>query len=301
MSTRNRFIINAVNKTLKCFEKEKEAAWKGPFCFIQAADTQFGMIAAYLEKKETPEWHKEVALTRTAIMAANRMEPKPRFFIVCGDLVDAFPETYGELRTRQENDFKEVFSELDPNIPLVCVCGNHDVGNTPTHETVSRYHTTFGDDYFSFWCGGVFFIVVNSQYYYEPSQVQDLAAEQDSWLEGQLQYVKTAQPKHVCVFQHIPPFLKSPDEETDEYFNLPNKVREKYLSRLKQAGVSKVFCGHYHRNAGGWDEGLEVVVTSAVGAQLGNDGHGFRVVSVLEDSVQHSYYKLDEVPAKIIL
>jgi hypothetical protein len=28
----------------------------------------------------------------------NRMEPKPAFFIVCGDLLDAFPEKWPDIR-----------------------------------------------------------------------------------------------------------------------------------------------------------------------------------------------------------
>ena len=61
-------------------------------------------------------------------------------------------------RLEQEKDFIDVFQELDNEIPLVCVCGNHDVGNSPTVETVAAYRNVFGDDYFSFWIGGEFFI-----------------------------------------------------------------------------------------------------------------------------------------------
>ena len=62
--------------------------------------------------------------------------PKPKFFIVCGDLVDAMPDQWPEIRARQEEDFFKVYSKLDKDIPLVCVCGNHDVGNRPTKETI---------------------------------------------------------------------------------------------------------------------------------------------------------------------
>lgn len=62
-----------------------------------------------------------------------------------------------KYRREQENDFVDVFKELDDKIPLICVCGNHDVGNTPTVQTVSTYRNVFGDDYFSFWIGGLLF------------------------------------------------------------------------------------------------------------------------------------------------
>ena len=64
----------------------------------------------------------------------------------------------------------------------VCVCGNHDVGNRPTKDTIENYKSTFGDDYFSFWFGGVHFIVLNSQLYEDYSLVEDHAVAQDKWL-----------------------------------------------------------------------------------------------------------------------
>ena len=36
-------------------------------------------------------WEEELKLTRQAIASVNRMRPRPRFFVVCGDLVDALP------------------------------------------------------------------------------------------------------------------------------------------------------------------------------------------------------------------
>ena len=118
------------------------------------------------------------------------MQPRPAFFIVCGDLVDAYASLHpgircGDIlrlldkylhdwiRRRQESDFKAVYSELHPDIPLVCVCGNHDVGDTPSHTSIRQYNAAFGDDYFSFYRSGCCFIVLNSQLYADSSQVTD--------------------------------------------------------------------------------------------------------------------------------
>ena len=46
------------------------------------------------------------------------MRPRPAFFIVCGDLVDAMPNLWPDIRREQEKDFLEIYSELDPEIPL---------------------------------------------------------------------------------------------------------------------------------------------------------------------------------------
>lgn len=50
------------------------------------------------------------------------------------DLVDEW-----EIRQKQEKDFWDIFSKINPDIALVCVCGNHDVGDTPSSLAVQRY------------------------------------------------------------------------------------------------------------------------------------------------------------------
>lgn len=292
------FRIRARNRSYEGLTKETEGQWKGPFFFIQAADTQFGMIESYLEKKPNPRWDKEIALTEKAVEAVNRMEPKPRFFVVCGDLVDAMPGD--QLKPAQEADYKRVFSRMSSEVPLVCVCGNHDIGNQPTPASVGAYKNSFGDDYFAFWCGGVMCIVLNSQFYEDPSMVQELALEQDVWLDQQLAEAQQTDAKYVVVFQHIPWFLRRFDEEK-EFFNIVLELRLRMLEKFHQAGVRAIFCGHYHRNAGGFYKDMELVVTSAVGAQLGNDGHGLRVVKVGEDKIEHHYYTLDDIPRTVSL
>jgi len=59
--------------------------------------------------------------------------------------------------------FKNVFSKVDKSVALVCTCGNHDIGDRPTKDTIDIWKTRFGDDYFSFWVGNDQFFVLNSQ------------------------------------------------------------------------------------------------------------------------------------------
>lgn len=63
------------------------------------------------------------------------------------------------------NQLQALLSRLHPSIRPICVCGNHDIGNQPTKESIDEYRRDFGDDYFEFWCGGCRFVVVNSQLY----------------------------------------------------------------------------------------------------------------------------------------
>ncbi|KAG6670406.1 hypothetical protein I3843_Q067300 [Carya illinoinensis] len=270
--------------------------WSGPFHFIQAADSQFGMIDSYTHKRTEPGWSEEIELCETLVATCNQMEPKPRFMIICGDLADAWPNT--EIRRQQVVDFKRIFAKLDNKIPLVCVCGNHDVGDEPTLASVQEYRRNFGDDYFYFTLNDVLFIVINSQFYQHREFVQDYAKNQDQWLEDMLAKCKLF--KYSIVFEHIPWFLEHFDEE-DDYFNIKKEVRLQWLRKFKEAGVTKIMCGHYHRNAGGWYENMELVVTSAIGAQCGNDKSGVRIVKVLEESIEHQYYAMQDIPQKIQL
>lgn len=133
--------------------EDEEGSWEGNFIFIQAADTQFGLIdQAKTGSLKTNVQDDEIALTKIAIEKANQLVPRPRFFIVCGDLVNAFPSA--RYRDDQVKTFKDLFAQLHSDVPLVCVCGNHDVGDTPTRESVVEYRNNFGDDYFTFWKGG---------------------------------------------------------------------------------------------------------------------------------------------------
>lgn len=252
------------------------------------------MIERYLEKKPDPKWEKEVALIKASVERVNKMAPKPRFFVVCGDLVDGFPGTVD--REAQVADLKKAFQELHSDIPLVCVCGNHDVGDVPTVESVLKFRSDYGPDYFTFFVDGVIFIVINSQFYENRTLVQELAAEQDRWLDEVLAKVKDF--KHAILFQHIPWFLREPDEEK-EYFNIEQELRIRMLDKFYDAGVRTIFCGHYHRNAGGMFKDLELVVTSAIGAQLGTDKSGLRVVQVKEDRIEHNYYAMEDIPERI--
>lgn len=46
---------------------------------------------------------------------------------------------------------------------------------------------------------------------------------------------------------------------------------------------------------------MEEVITSAIGAQLGNDKSGFRIVNVGSERISHKYYSFEDVPLKVSL
>ncbi|XP_002739121.1 serine/threonine-protein phosphatase CPPED1-like [Saccoglossus kowalevskii] len=111
---------------------------------------------------------------------------------------------------------------------------------------------------------------------------------------------QTSGCKHLVIFQHIPWFLKDPNEEK-EYFNIELNLRLRMLDKFHKAGVKTIFCGHYHRNAGGFYQNMEEVVTSAMGCPLGDDKSGLRVVRVFDKEIKHQYYAMSEIPKTIDL
>ena len=220
---------------------------------------------------------------------------KPSFAIVCGDLTHAVPNA--PKYVEQVRDCKEIVSRVDPEILLVCLCGNHDLGNRPNPGSIALYESNFGPHYYSFWIKGIFCICLNSTLIFDPQDAQEHYSAQEKWLDLELSKCPST---HTLIFTHHPWFLSSADE-SDSYFSIPLERRIPYLEKFKRAGCTACFAGHYHRNSLGRYQGMEMITTSAVGKPLGLDPSGFRIVKVYADKIEHEYYSLDGVPESIDL
>lgn len=300
-------------------------------CFVVAADTQFGMI------ESNQNWDIEIDLSRKAVERINALHPRPLFCCICGDLVDMTsnifqgkPKSYKDsncstasslwteeecnrIQEQQNKDVKDIWSHLHPDIALVCLCGNHDVGNRPTPVSIDRYKSFFGDDYLSFWANGTYNIVLNSALFSDPSDAQNLYLEQWKWLEEKLQFATKSLARNIFVFAHHPWFLYSEDEENDEltgrsylepgnaelyvsdsYFPIPKPTRQKVLELFRNHNVSASFAGHFHQNVVSKTSfGMEMIVTGGLSMVLQSTGNpnarnepetqGFRLVTVIHD------------------
>mmetsp|Transcript_3584 Transcript_3584/g.5883 ORF Transcript_3584/g.5883 Transcript_3584/m.5883 type:complete len:262 (-) Transcript_3584:215-1000(-) len=201
----------ASNRIFKGLELNDKQTFK-PFCFVQMADTQFGFMS------DDQEWEEEIRLAKEAVTHVNRIQPA--FAIVCGDLTNSLielsPDIDPTIRDRQVADFKKVFENVDDSIPLVCVCGNHDVGNAPTPKSMQRWKNDFGDDFFSFWTNNVCCLVVNSNLLNDPTNMMDYFNEQMKWIEQQLKSASENHATHTMLFMHHPLFLVRGDEPDDD-------------------------------------------------------------------------------------
>jgi 3',5'-cyclic AMP phosphodiesterase CpdA len=252
--------------------------------FVEMADPQFGMYTNNIG------FAQETANFEFAIKTVNRLHPA--FVVISGDLVNKAQDP------AQIAEYLRVTQQLDPNIALYNVAGNHDVGNVPTHESLEAYRKVFGKDYYTFQNGDLEGIVLNSSIIQHPEKVTDEEIKQRLWLESELKAAVAHQVKWVVIFQHIPWFLHTADEP-DQYFNIPRETRMRYLKILEDAGVQYVFAGHFHQNSEGRDGSLTMVTTGPVGKPLGTATSGMRVISVGEHDLCSQYFGLRNLPNQI--
>ena len=265
--------------------------------------------------------------SRQAVRRINAMEPKPLFCCVCGDLVDMETSMYlkrgftkeqcQDIKTRQNADFQRVWANLDERIALVCVCGNHDVGNRPTRASIERFRSDFGDDYLAFWANGTYNIVVNTNLFSDPTGAPELYEKHLVWLEDRLCYGRENKATCMFVFGHHPFFIYNPHETKedmhgasappdecpeewkkklsggvpDSYFPIPLERRKVALALFRKYGVDACFSGHFHQNmVSKTDWGMQMIITSSLSMVFESSGRpkdfnepctrGWRIVTV---------------------
>ncbi len=271
--------------------------------FIQMADPQFGMFASISQLSEEDarsrsregmnlryvedefnHYEPEIKLFTKAIAQAN--EYKPDFVVMCGDMVNEADSM------EQRAELFRITEQLDKDIPLYWVAGNHDVGNSPTTGTLEAYRNLFGPDNYSFQKDNCYFITINSAVCSDPSAVPEEWKDLISFFETELIKASEIDAVHKIVFLHHPLFLERPDEP-DNYFAIPSPRRQQIIQLLEQHKVSAVFSGHLHRNNLRNLNGIEYVSTGPVGYPLGEDPSGIRVVNLDYGYLRHQYISLE--------
>lgn len=253
------------------------------FFFIQLSDPQFGMYSGNRGLEQ------ETANLEFAVATVNRM--RPAFVVVTGDLVNSAGDP------AQIAEYQRIIKKVDPAIPVYNLPGNHDVGLSPTADTLREYRKHFGRDYYSFRHGPVYGIVLNSCLIFAPDKAESEYEAQMQWLRAELDKAKVSGASEILVFQHHPYFLKDVHEK-DAYENIPLSRRLAYLELLRSAGVRYVFTGHYHQNAVVKYQDMEIVVTGPVGKPLRGARSGLRIIKVKPEGLEHKYYEFGDLPVK---
>ncbi|HKI88022.1 MAG TPA: metallophosphoesterase [Draconibacterium sp.] len=248
-----------------------------PWFFIQVTDPQFGMF------ENNKGFEKETVLYEKAVSEINQLHPD--FVMITGDLV------HNGKDAAEIAEFKGITAKIDPDIPVYYTPGNHDLGQEPTGQSIHTFIKNYGYDRFSFKHKGSLFIGFNSSLI--KNDLPELEQKQFEWLKRKLKGSKKA--SHVLLFCHYPFFIQSIDEP-EGYSNISLEKRQKYIRLFKKNHVEAVFSGHLHKNKVNNYDGIQWIITSAVGKPLGNDPSGIRIVKVFNDKVESKYYGLDEVP-----
>jgi 3',5'-cyclic AMP phosphodiesterase CpdA len=252
--------------------------------FIQMSDPQFGMFA------KDAGFEHETDNFEFAIASANRL--KPAFVVITGDLINKGGDA------TQAAEYKRIAAKLDPKIRLFGVPGNHDVGNEPTPESLAAYRERFGKDYYAFRIGDIAGFVLNSNLEKGVKNVQQEADKMEAWFRTELAKARQDGVKNLIVFQHIPFFVKDPNE-AEVYNNVPLERRQRYLKLLHDNGVRYVFTGHLHYNVAARDAEIEEVISGPVGMPLQDGKSGLRIVNVSPQGVTHKFFHFGELPETI--
>ncbi len=282
--------------------QQVKTGWRGDFEFVQLSDPQFGYRASLsgLSEHAIEEYARlgialkpsakvkgftyESSRYERAIERVNQINPD--FIIVTGDMVT------DPNNPAQAAELWRITKQLNPDIRTYWVPGNHDVGNSPTFQSLQSYRERFGTDYYAFDHKGCHFVVMNSAVCFDPGNVEQEWDDQLRFLRATLGHATRSGSRRTLVFTHHPLFLREPDEE-DSWAVVPSERRRVLLDLFKENGVSTVFSGHWHRNGHAMDENLEMITTGPVGFPLGDDPSGFRIVRIGNNSIEHEYISLE--------
>ena len=289
-----------------------------PLTFVQMADPQFGQfahfsgrtpqdLAAYrrqrLNVREAPKvehFREETRRFEAAVAMAGAA--RPRFVIVCGDMVN----TAGD--PAQVAEVKRIARALPEGVPVRYVAGNHDAcpdNEVPDSESLARYRADFGPDYYAFREDAAHFVVLNASLLQHPERVPEDYDRQMTWLEGTLRDATRAGASHIVAFTHQPLFMARAEEPDEDYpwapsppgrppgyWAVPRARRMPVLELFRRHGVQATFCGHWHRNHEARDGDMLEVLTSSVGYPLGDDPSGIRIVRLTTGGVEHEFRPL---------
>ncbi len=261
-------------------------AANAPFFFVHLTDPQLGFTTS------NKDMVAEIEHFTKAVEHINRL--KPAFVLITGDLTNA------KRDPKQVREFYRIASEINPDIPLKLLPGNHDVGNAPTAADIKGYRRVFGKDYYGFSYNGAQFIAINGCLLGNGAD-EAYREEQRKWLVETLESARASKPTHIFVCMHQPFFLNKADEP-DRYQNVPLALRTEYLHLMNRYGVDYAISGHLHHEQSATHGGMTLVTSGALSKSEGEPPDvGFRIWKVYPDRVEHEFYTLDKVPQSVKL
>jgi 3',5'-cyclic AMP phosphodiesterase CpdA len=135
-------------------------------------------------------------------------------------------------------------------VPMLCVPGNHDVGDTPhiapdqpvTDERQQQWRSVFGDDWWFHDIGNWRLIGLNNMLMGtgRPDEIKQM-----EWFEATL---RSSGDRCLALFMHRPAFIDVPEEPEDRKWALSPESRARLLDLVSQYHIALVASGHVHRS-----------------------------------------------------
>jgi len=241
--------------------EKRELTWQGDYEFISIGNPP-GLSVRHIDKE----------LIRQMVTVINRRRPK--FVVVCAQLIQNVESNWSisdledgnRKKTKEWGAFHEIYSKIVRCIPLVFVRGNYNVDSNLSKARI-KYNNEFQDNYFTFWAGGVRYIVLNSQIMQRLETSDELSFAHEKWFNAELTRQHKRNPVHLVVFCRIPPFCYDIDEMNTN-FNWPRRKRVIWLDKMVAANVKKIYCAQFERSFRRVYKGLEIVASASIGTKI---------------------------------
>ncbi|RYX81383.1 metallophosphoesterase [bacterium] len=166
------------------------------------------------------------------------------------------------------------------------VPGNHDIGaklvegqkSGLSAERVARFEKDFGPSFWVDQSSGARIVGINASIL---GSGLEREAQQWEFLEKALEKPVEA-PFGTHLLTHYPPYLKSPDEASDPYWNIEPAPRARLLALLKRARVRGVFSGHLHYPLFNENDQMQFITAPPVSFGLPRDKQpqGWTLISI---------------------
>lgn len=253
-----------------------------PYVIVQVADAQLGFTAAVEAGRNggvyTGDLSYETGFLKKAVAQINEIGPDAVVFT--GDQIHVSGDK------DQWDTFARVISEINPDIRVFHLPGNHDVIIKGSQVDCAPFTDRYGQDRFLHCEKGVRLVGINTNLikYGDPREEEQL-----EWLRQSL--VKEDKSEVSLVFGHHPFFLEDIDEP-DSYFPIDSSKRRLYFDMFSQTGLDVVYAGHKHDTCHSEYAGIPMRTTTSSAYQLGASKPSIRVITVIDGTVTDSLLEL---------
>jgi 3',5'-cyclic AMP phosphodiesterase CpdA len=186
--------------------------------------------------------------------------------------------------------------EFVPKVHLLP--GNHDINDLATLQKWSTDYNVSDHQAFSY--NGYRFILLNSiTLITNLTEFAEHTVREWEWFGAQLEDAAKKGEEIIVAHHHLP--FEVTEDEPDNYWSFPNRVRGRYLTLIRKYGVRHILVGHRHetKNIYPTDMAFSIYVVAGTARFFDNNGFGINYFDVngcnAENDVKQEYRLLEGV------